>query len=355
MKIIFYTDLHFRFNGDFFKISKNGHSNLLNHLTDALKWLESVIEEEKPDLVICGGDIYHQMNSLDSHTVTVSFSALKSLCDVCLSVGAEHRILLGNHDFISESREVSIVDFLNSFKKTKLINTLSKEDNLLFCPYYFSKENLILNEDLMSEKDKTIFFGHLSLQGGFYKKNQKLNTFLSEEQAIDLTKQVKSFCLAFNGHHHIPQKMGNVIFPGSFIQVNIDEPEHEISRGIYVIDSKTFNYKLIKNEFSPKMQRIYDLEILKNLGENNYIYFANENPEIIEKANKEELNRFLGFRTEKLAVQKENKTSKTEFQFETKTNLELLEHYISSVGSNNKENTIKLGRSCLNEASSISS
>mgnify|MGYP003440841740 CR=1 FL=1 len=353
MKILFYTDLHFRYNGDFFQISKSGHSNLLDELTRSLTWLESVIEEQKPDLVVCGGDIYHSMNSLDSHTVTVSFSALKHLCGVCESVGSQHIILLGNHDFISEDRTVSIIDFLNNFNKTQVINSLTKIDNLLFCPYYFAKENMSIPDEFLQQNKSSIFFGHLSLQGGYYKQYKKINQTLAETSFENLTQQVKSFRLAFNGHHHIPQVMGNVVFPGSFIQVNIDEPEMNIGRGVYLIDSETFSYKLIQNKSYSRMYRTYSPEELVSIPDNSYVYFGNDNPEVIRSVS-QELKRFLGHRTEKFSSNSEKKkSSDTSVEVSTLSNTELLEHYVSKIEiKSNVNSVLSFGKGCLNEASS---
>lgn len=353
MKILFYTDLHFRYNGDFFKISKSGHSNLLEELTSSLTWFENQIEEHKPDMVVCGGDIYHQMNSLDSHTVTVSFSALKRLCDVCNTYKAQHNILLGNHDFISENRDVSIIDFLNEFPNTQVVNELTKVDNLVFCPYYFSKENLSIPESILSQNSKSIFFGHLSLQGGYYKQFKKINQTLAECEFQSLTEQVKSFKLAFNGHHHIPQVMGNVIFPGSFIQVNIDEPELNLKRGVYLIDSETFQYQLIPNTQYSRMFRTYSLEELSQIPDNSYVYFGYEDSELIQKA-LPELKRFLGHRTEKLSSNKNKKSVVSNVETSTLSNAELLEHYLSKIEiKSNSANLLSFGKGCLNEASSI--
>lgn len=350
MKILFYTDLHFRYNGDFFKISKNGHSNLLDHLCDALTFVENQIEEHKPDMVVCGGDIYHSMNSLDSHTVTVSFSKLKRLCEVCNSVNADHQILLGNHDFISENRDISIIDFLNDYKNTRVVKSIEWISNLVFCPYYFSKENFLLSGELLNNREKSIFFGHLSLQGGYYKHYKKLNQSLEENEFSDLTSQVKSFGLVFNGHHHIPQILNkNVYFPGSLLQVSIDEPELNIQRGVYLIDSETLNVQLIPNTISPKLIRVYSKEELEKLDDNSYVYFGyNIQDELTEV--QQELKRFLGHRTEKLITTKKEK-SKNSVIFSSLNNNELFEHYLKNIDIKSNINELtSYGKGCINEA-----
>lgn len=351
MKILFYTDLHFRYNWDFFKISKNGHSNLLDHLTDTLKWVESQIEEHKPDLVVCGGDIYHQMNSLDSHTITVSVSALKHLYDVCNSVKSQHNILLGNHDFISEKRDISIIDYIDSFPDTRVIKNLEKLDNLIFCPYYFSKENLSLSQDILENKN-SIFFGHLSLQGGYYKNFKRKNLLLEELEHQSLTTQVKSFRLVFNGHHHIPQRLSdNVILPGSLIQIDLDEAEVNLPRGIWLIDSETFNIQLLQNKISPKLHRVYSKEELQKLPDNSYVYYGYQTPEELKEVGGE-LKRFLGQKTEKLITTRKEKSKKV-IEFSSLTNLQLLEHYTSQIEVKSDINLLlKYGAGCLNEATS---
>lgn len=351
MKILFYTDIHFRYNGDFFKISKNGHSNLLDHTCDALKFVIEQIERHKPDIVVCGGDIYHSMNSLDSHTVTTSFSILKRLCECCNSVNAMHYILLGNHDFISENREVSVIDFLNSYTNTFVIKDLLKLGNLVFCPYYFSKEKFSLPESVLVNKEDSIFFGHLSLKGGYYKYFKKSNQSLEESENVDLTTQVKSFGLVFNGHHHIPQILGNIVFPGSLLQVNIDEPELAIQRGIYIIDSETLDFTLIPNKISPKLVRVYSRYDLDKLSDNSYVYYAANTSEEINEV-QIELKRFLGYRTEKLVSIKKDK-QKDVVKFTSLTNNELFEHYLKNIDiKSNVEDLLLYGKGCINEAGS---
>lgn len=353
MKILFYTDVHFRSSGDFFKISKNGHSNLLNHLSDSLLWLENQIETHKPDLVVCGGDLYHSLDYIDRNTVTISFSKLKHLCEVCSSVGAEHKVLLGNHDFISLKREISVIDFLDDFKNTSVVRSLEQIGNIVFCPYFDSKEEFCIPEEILSNSKNSLFFGHLSLQGGFYKSFKKNTQIIKEYEQENLTAQVKSFKLVFNGHHHIPQKINsNIILPGSFLQLSLDEPSLDMPRGIWLIDSETFSTQLIENKISPRLHRIYSKEDLEKVEDNSYVYFSYSDSEELSSSSLE-LKRFLGLRTEKVVKIKKEK-SKELLNFSSLTNTQLFEHYLNNIEVKSPiELLSNFGKGCLNEASSI--
>ena len=113
-----------------------------NHLSDDIKmfkWIESVIVEHKPDLVVNLGD------TLDSHAVIRSecISIFKNHIDiVCKDLNTEMICVLGNHDMYkpNDATYHALKPFIGLHKNLKIIEKPEVIDEILYVPYLTDSE-----------------------------------------------------------------------------------------------------------------------------------------------------------------------------------------------------------------------
>jgi DNA repair exonuclease SbcCD nuclease subunit len=96
--------------------------------------LKNLLNKEKFDLIVVLGDTLHDHNKLDSIPLSYATKYFLLLSNHCPLF-----VLVGNHDYISNSQFLTDKHWLNPFKHSKynitIVDKVIQHENLLFVPY----------------------------------------------------------------------------------------------------------------------------------------------------------------------------------------------------------------------------
>ena len=176
-------------------------------------------------------------------------------------------MLIGNHDmWFNNKTDISSIIPLGSLKNIRIIKepeTINISGfNFDFLPYTL---NPLIGLGRLAKSDSNVLCGHLSLDGA------QLNTFyhthadISVEHEGDMVKvdadKFGKYKKVFLGHYHGEQRVKNVEYIGSPLQLNFAEAFQQ--KHIIIFDSDTFEQEYIINDFSPKHLIIKEKDISK--------------------------------------------------------------------------------------------
>jgi len=306
MKILYYSDIHFREKGSFIPWNRqeNRFTNELNRILNSMYWLSEIVEVEKPDLLLCLGDIFNNLVIQSSPTLDASGLAFSQLKETCKRLGIEHWLIPGNHDYYGRyNNAIYSIRVLEGFFD-RIFYEPVYEDNILYLPY-FTDEAKAYEEILLREPKKVIT--HLTFNGADVGK--------VKVQGLKPPRDVK----VISGHIHIPQKIGNALYVGSLVQLSwIEGTKH----GVYIEENGKF--KFIQNPVGKQIVKIKRLDEIdkydiKNTG---FILETFQPPEKLP----------VGVDIQVKLVKEEQKEERIEYEFESfQSPLELLKQEVKEV------------------------
>ena len=238
MKIFFTSDLHI------------GHTiNLIDREEEFKKLFEFLIQNaKKADIAVISGDIF------DSYFP--STSALKLYYDFLLSLSkVVKRVIIigGNHDsFKTLLSAKEVLKVLNveivSGAVDDYMRVFDFEDFSLVAVSYLREAILkdksisqIYQEGFEKAKRKRVFAtGHLNVLNS--KRSSERDIYIGGIEGVEV-EIFKDFDLVLMGHLHRPQKIKNVLYAGSPLQLSFDE---DYQKKVFIIDSKTLDIEEIK-------------------------------------------------------------------------------------------------------------
>jgi len=192
-----------------------------------LKELQNHLKDTKYDIIIQLGDLmnYHNVIYTSCLNKAVKFLQLISkYCEQCF-------VLVGNHDFINNSQFLTHNHSLNCLfiEHIKIIDTPFIKDDLCFCPYCPDGRFREMVDTLDQEKFKKCkyIFAHQLFSG------------ISFNSVITDVEEWKGEQIVISGHIHQKQKLKNIIYSGSSIQVNSDELPDKSLLVLETYDSKS--------------------------------------------------------------------------------------------------------------------
>ena len=348
MKILWYTDTHFGLSGAFSRPSSSGYTSRLDETLELHSWVADLVKEHQPDLTIHGGDIYKPQIVL--HGVEVSASTRGT--SKVVRASKMHLTLLGNHDYITKDTKVTAIDWLDEKEGSKVIKMVDfmevpDEDVLLvFCPYVWDYSHVVrkMEEELSRDYKDIYFFGHAEIGGALNSmvmdlgsgETHKHYSENSNSVPVDLLSQ---FTMAFNGHHHIPQKPAeNVYLTGSLQQFTVTEYSPDMPRGVYILDTETKELEFIENKITPEIVRVENnLEKLGPLPDNTYVIYY-YNPKDIEKEDLiPHLQRFKDYKAKPIGTEKFKPISSVDFESKEEDYAGMYKEYLETVAFDSKE------------------
>lgn len=188
LEFAFITDIHFgvKANSDVFleNTRRYLHEEFVPYL------IENGIK-----LVIIGGDVFDNRNSLNVKTMNYAFNFFSALEEN----GFRVIVITGNHDlYLSSSNELSSLPFLSRFEnvlhvKDKPIEYAQQGTKLFLVPW-ISDVDAFINEDIKT--DAKICIGHFPLTGFKMNKSSVMKEGMPE---VALTRQ---FDVVISGHYH---------------------------------------------------------------------------------------------------------------------------------------------------------
>jgi len=251
MKILYYSDIHFREKGSFIPWNRqeNRFTKELNRILNSMYWLSEIVEVEKPDLLLCLGDIFNNLVIQSSPTLDASGLAFSQLKETCKRLGVEHWLIPGNHDYYGKyNNAIYSIRVLEGFFDRVFYEPVY-EDNTLYLPY-FTDEAKAYEEILLREPKKVIT--HLAFNGADVGKIRI--------QGLTLPRGVK----AISGHVHIPQETPEFLYVGSLVQLNwVEGTKH----GVYIEENGKFRF--IQNPVGKQIVKISRLEEIDKYDKDN--------------------------------------------------------------------------------------
>lgn len=301
MKILTFGDLHFHPYHQFSHPVEFGYTVRLQEQINTCKEISSKILDLKPDLVCCGGDVFHTWSMVDTIVLDAVTEGLHIIDEACKKIGKKFNIIVGNHDQISDNNMSS--NSLRPFKyyPNIVLHEKMEEDeqnNIVYIPYVMESSRVKSFIEEIKDKENKVVLTHLDFLGAKYSET------IVDQSGNDV-KMFSCFKKVIGHHYHLPQKLGkNIIFPGSPQVFSFNEPRTCLTRGLIMYDTELDSFERIKLNV-PDWIRLDDsdsiADVVKNLSRNNYLKlslvsdFSLENEGITIEYLKE---KFLGIEVE---------------------------------------------------------
>ena len=201
------------------------------------------VNKYKPDVVVVLGDILHTHNSTKQIPYNQAGKFIEALSQSCVV-----HVLIGNHDYINNSQFMSDNHFFNPMKKWENVFIVDKAQSFFYknrkivmCPYvpdghFFEALNSV--ED--GWEDASLIFGHQTIHGVSEENNKVI-------ECSDIWDD--SYPPLISGHIHKPQMLNNVYYPGSAVQVDLNEDPEKRLWLVKLTDSKVGSLR--DSDYSP--------------------------------------------------------------------------------------------------------
>ena len=223
------------------------------------KYIDWFIEQNKKENVkdiLFLGDFFNNRNTINVNTLNKSYDILKKLTNEFNVI-----LILGNHDiFYKQQMDIHSLKGFSDIPNLTLIETttellINNEKLSLLCPFHWE----------VPTKKYDYMFGHFEMSGA------KLAGSLSTDK-MPMKNLLEHAPIVFSGHYHISKEYlfetGKVITVGSTYEQ--DWGDFDNDKGFYILDCKSYKYKKIINDFSPKHKKIFwttrnmDLSVFEN-------------------------------------------------------------------------------------------
>jgi DNA repair exonuclease SbcCD nuclease subunit len=231
MKIIAIGDQHFQ-------VSNIQEVNIF------IKNLLVLINDIKPDIIVCLGDLLHTHERLHTIALNIALDFLDKLRKI-----AKTFVLVGNHDYINNTQFLTNNHWLNPIKEwenIEIVDNVKSFSNLCFVPYvYPGKFKEALNN--FEYKNYDIIFAHQEFYGC------KMGAINSIEGDIwDIENP-----LVISGHIHSKQLLQkNIYYTGACMQHAFGESDINIIA--YIELGKDYNLVQEDSENKPREWNIID-------------------------------------------------------------------------------------------------
>jgi len=269
MKIFIYSDLHISRTSSIMPIGNDDkYTYRQKMILETGKYLENIIDQEKPDLILNLGDTF------DQHTITSYDIDVASEFFKCFRMfNIPHLVLVGNHEMINqEFNAIKILSNINNITviseactvDPKLFTNIQDNIKLAFLPYCNHK-------DILEFPEGDFLFSHQDIQGSIIRGNFAL------PEGIDPNILKDKYKLVFNGHIHKSSISGNVINVGSISTHSFSDDEESVPQ-CYIFDTETLDLKTFKPTVCPLFRKfniesnISELENFLNKLNKSYKY-----------------------------------------------------------------------------------
>lgn len=193
--------------------------------TQFLKWVDRLIQDVSPDLVVNLGDTF------DTHAVVRSeiLAEFKKHKEHVVSI-CPYTYVLGNHDFYKpDSSKYHALQTLKGDPNFNVIDDTTIKDEITYVPY-------IHNYREFPRISTPICVAHQTFIGcdyGYYRPDVGVDADKVEAEII------------ISGHIHKRQMFGKVIYPGTPFAQSISDINQ--SKGVMLFDTNTYKYKFFES------------------------------------------------------------------------------------------------------------
>jgi DNA repair exonuclease SbcCD nuclease subunit len=264
MKVLIYTDPHFC--EKFSIITKMGdkYTTRLENQIKSINWAENLAYEKGCQYVICAGDFFDKAN--------LTQQELTALNDIQWAPMCAHYFLVGNHESEENDLHYNSTEVLQQDRRSNFIIAeprLLEEPGfeLAFLPYITEARRQPIESYFPAPKAKRLLISHNDLFGIQLGPAVSAVGFKPEDLASICT-------LCVNGHlHNGTQINEKVLNLGNLTGKDFGEDAFRYSHNVLLLDTDTFEYKLIPNPYAFNFYKIdintkADLEKVKHLKDN---------------------------------------------------------------------------------------
>ena len=303
------------------------------------EFIPKVLEQEQTvSNIFFLGDLFDNRNTLNVKTCNWVIEAFENFCFKYPNI--KITLLTGNHDiYYRNTKEISSLKILKSIPNIEIISEyksiILSNRKIVLCPWTTESEE---HNTLFKEK-ADICFGHFEINGF------ELVEGYVEKHGTSPNRFKENFMLTFSGHFHIRSEKENIIYVGSPYETRWSDCGN--SKGLYVLDLNTLNYRFIENTAASKHKKIFlsllkkDSSKLKEDVTNNFVSLI-----LDENIDSRELDR-LNFLLSSLkplsfnVIEAEKDYKQTDDLGEVSSPIEYLIEYINSIEfSNNIDKNI---------------
>lgn len=212
-KVLFIGDPHLRINK--FSLA-----------TDFLSWLDKLIEEKKPDVVVNLGD------SLDTHAVIRSevLNELMNHIYRVVDMGIPYVYLKGNHDQYhpKDSKYHALLPFKGRIKNLYIVDEPENLFGMTFVPF-------LADGNLFPKKTLSICIAHQTFLGADYGP-------INSSEGVDA--ETVEADIIISGHIHKKHNLGKVVYVGS--PYSQDASDINQIKGVSIFDTTSYKFDFIK-------------------------------------------------------------------------------------------------------------
>lgn len=208
-KVIFIGDPHFQL------------SNLLDVNIFIPKIVELCSKTKDLDFVVIGGDILHNHEKIHTVVLNKAYELIRLLSEI-----TKVYVLVGNHDYISNSQFLTNNHWMNAIKFWKNVKIIDSTEYIeinnkifTFVPYVYPGRFIealnVVEEEVW--KNSSCIFAHQEFKGC---KMGSIVSIEGDEWDVDFPQVI-------SGHIHSKQKIQeNIYYPGSSLQIAFGENEN---------------------------------------------------------------------------------------------------------------------------------
>jgi len=228
------------------------HSNSTQWHDIAIKWAHWMVGEldrhNIKDIIFCG-DWHHNRSEISVNTLQVSADILK-IFDKYNKI-----MVLGNHDVFYKHRiDVNSLSIFQDRKNITLVDSVSTVELfdrvLTFCPWNTSIEDIPKSDAI---------FGHFEIE------TFKMNTYKVCEEGLCVKDLLARSSLIISGHFHQRHEKeftkGKILYVGNPFQMDFGDADN--SKGYYILDLESLDYKFYENTVSPQYQKVQLSNLIK--------------------------------------------------------------------------------------------
>lgn len=276
MKIGIVGDIHFSEYSSILRSRGEKYSTRLENCIDSISWVEEILNDKVEEIVYLGD--FFDKSSLNAEELT-AVSSIKWN-------NIHHTFLVGNHemginDLTFSSAHLFKFDSMNLFKFTDS-NGFTVADSaycldlgdieLCYLPYILEEDRNSLEEYFSKKTNKKrVIFSHNDIAG------IQMGQFISK--AGFSIEEIEDNCdLFFNGHLHNGMPITNkIINVGNLTGQNFSEDGFKYSHNIFILDTDTLTYDIIRNPYAINFYKIENIEDLNRV--NNAVVTVKAKPE----------------------------------------------------------------------------
>lgn len=229
-------------------------------------WLNEICQKNNIDTIVQLGDIFHNREMIHLPTINCAHNFFDKLKEYNI------HIIVGNHDcLLNNTSEVNSLKLLYEWPNITVHEKVSVIDEICFCGWGTKIDDI--------PKNNKIIFGHFDIKGF------EMSSFKISEHGFSASDLMSRCRLLMSGHYHKPQvrfyDKKPLVYTGSAYQLNWGESGED--KYVYILNTETLSYKMIKNEISPRFEYIRKPEDYDKV-ENNFVSIEVENVEDVPNA-----------------------------------------------------------------------